>query len=163
MAPRSYEDVLARNVAALRTRERLNQELVAERMRALGYSSWLRQTVANVESGKRRLTGGEIHALAWVLETSVAALMRPSDDDKLVVFPAGDTIGAESVQRSAGGSNDGAVQWDGATPAFPPPLSTARQLAAGGLADYTVRDKRGHSRHIDPATGEWAEDEGGTL
>ncbi|HWG60272.1 MAG TPA: helix-turn-helix transcriptional regulator [Streptosporangiaceae bacterium] len=111
MAPRTYEDVLARNVAALRTRARLNQAVVAARMRELGYTAWLRQTVANVENGKRRLTGGEIHALAWVLETNLLALLKPTEDDGVIEFPSGLPIGVVSVGRSIGGFNDRAVVW----------------------------------------------------
>jgi transcriptional regulator with XRE-family HTH domain len=120
MAPRTYEDVLARNVAALRSRARLNQDLVAARMRALGYTSWLRQTVANVENGKRRLTGGEIHALAHVLGTTIRALMNASPDDKQVEFPSGDAISVYSVQMLTQGVNVGAVTWKdgGAEPEF---------------------------------------------
>ena len=119
MTPRSYEDVIARNVAAMRGRARLNQEVVAARMRALGYTTWLRPTVANVERGKRRLTGGEIHALAWVLGTTIGALMSAISDDKVVEFPSGDAISAYSVQQMVvPGVNNGAVTWadDGVEP-----------------------------------------------
>jgi 8-oxo-dGTP pyrophosphatase MutT (NUDIX family) len=120
MAPRIYEDVLARNAAGLRSRARLNQETVAARMRALGYKAWLRQTVANVEKGKRRLTGGEIHALAHALQTTIAALMLPAPDDRQVEFPSDEAISVWSVQQLVRGMNVGAVAWlgNGAVPMF---------------------------------------------
>jgi transcriptional regulator with XRE-family HTH domain len=116
----SYETVVAHNVKALRGRADLNQDLVAERMRALGYEAWIRQTVANVEKGRRRLTAGEIHALAWALSTTTAALLNPIPDDKIVEFPAGGAISVYSVQQLTAGLNLGAVAWrgGGAEPVF---------------------------------------------
>lgn len=155
MAPTTYADVLARNIRAARSRADLSQQTVAARMRALGYEAWLYQTVGNVEKGRRRVTAEEIFALAYALETSVGALMAPVEDDKLVDFPSGAAIEVASARLSVQGRNDGAVQWDGETPAFPAPLSTARQLAAAGVGDYTrVSAKKGVSR-LDSATGEF--------
>lgn len=158
MAPRRYEDVLARNVAALRTRARLNQELVAARMRALGYTAWLRQTVANVEKGKRRLTGGEVHALAWVLQTSIKALMMPTDDDKLVDFPTGGEIAVASVRRSVEGRNDDSVRWDGETPVFDPEPLVSQLTAEGIFSRAQTSASTGKTTRQDPETGEWLED-----
>ena len=154
MAPRSYEDVLARNVAALRSRARLNQDLVAARMQALGYTAWLRQTVANVEKGKRRLTGGEVHALAWVLQTTIDSLVKPTPDDLVVDFPSGATISVASVRRSVDGLNDGAVGWDGAEPVFDPePVLT--QLAGEGTISRSRVSRGGEVTRQDPESGEW--------
>jgi hypothetical protein len=154
MAP--YEDVLARNVAALRSRARLNQELVAARMRALGYTAWLRQTVANVEKGKRRLTGGEIQALAWVLQTSVNALIMPSDDDVIVQFPSGGAIAVASVRRSVEGRNDGAVKWEGEKPEFDTEPALTQLGSVGSRVQVSA--STGTVTRQDPGTGEWTED-----
>jgi transcriptional regulator with XRE-family HTH domain len=137
MAPTTYGDVLARNIRAARSRVDLSQQELAARMRALGYKSWLYQTVGNVENGKRRVSAEEVFGLGWALGTSIAALMRPTEDDKLVEFPSGAAIPVGSVQRSATGQNDGAVQWRGEQPVFPESLSTAHQLATRGFADWT--------------------------
>lgn len=155
MAPTTYADVLAQNIRAARSRRDLSQQAVAARMRALGYEAWLYQTVGNVEKGRRRVTAEEIFGLAYALETSIGALMAPVEDDKVVDFPSGAEVEVASVRVSVQGRNDGAVQWKDETPVFPAPLSTARQLAAAGLGDYTrVSPKKGVSR-LDPATGEF--------
>ena len=127
MAPTTYGEVLARNTRAARSRIGLSQQRLAARMRALGYDAWLHQTVGNVENGKRRVTAEEILGLAESLETSVAALARPTDDDKLVEFPSGQSVTVEHVQRLvAPGRNDGEVKWSGDEPVFPgPPMTYA--------------------------------------
>jgi transcriptional regulator with XRE-family HTH domain len=151
----SYGDVLARNLRAARSRLGINQEVLAYRMRALGYSAWLRQTVANVEKGRRRVMAEEIFGLAYALETSISALMRATDDDGLVSFPSGDAIAAASVQRSAAGRNDGSVVFEFAYVRFPEPV--LQQLAAEGVVSMRrVSSSTGDVTHLDRATGEWA-------
>lgn len=113
----SYEAILGRNVAAARGRARLSQSAVAGRMRALGYAQWQQQVVANVErGGRRRLLATEVMALAWVLETSITNLMRPTEDDGLVRLPCGTVIDGGSIALLAAGRNDHGVSWDGAEP-----------------------------------------------
>ena len=119
MSPTTYADVLAKNVRAARSRAGLQQEPLAARMRALGYSAWLRQTVANVEKGKRRVSAEEIFALAEALDTTIAALMAPQDEDTIVDFPSGAAISVAHVQLSAHGVVDRAIRWDGDVPVFP--------------------------------------------
>jgi transcriptional regulator with XRE-family HTH domain len=135
MSPTTYADVLARNVRAARSRKGLQQDQAAARMHALGYESWVRQTVANVEKGKRRITAEEIFGLAYALETSMSALMSPTDDDAVVDFPNGEAIAVVSVVRSAAyRMNDRAVIWDGDVPTFlavPADLGHAAYLARG--------------------------------
>lgn len=114
----SYEVILGRNVAAARGRARLSQSAVADRMRALGYTQWQQQVVANAELGKRRLLATEVMALAWALETSITNLMRPTEDDDLVRLPCGAVISARSVALLTHAHNDHAVSWDGAEPRF---------------------------------------------
>ena len=110
--------LISRNIVAARARLRLNQASLAARMQALGYG-WYPQTVGVVERGERRVVADELHALSRALDTSVAALLRPTGDDRAVAFPSGDTIAAASVARSVGaGENDGAVTWDGDRPVF---------------------------------------------
>jgi transcriptional regulator with XRE-family HTH domain len=117
--PTPYADVLAANIRAARSRKGLQQEPLAARMQDLGFSAWLRQTVANVEKGRRRVTAEEIFGLAVALETTIAALMTASDPDGWVQFPNGKSIHSVSVELLAGrGRNDHAVQWpDGGTSA----------------------------------------------
>ena len=113
-----YDVILGRNVAAARGRARLSQSAVADRMRALGHAQWQQQVVANVERGGRRLLATEVMALAWVLETSITNLMRPTEDDDLVRLPCGAVIGARSVALLTHAHNDHAVSWAGAEPRF---------------------------------------------
>ena len=113
-----YDVILGRNVAAARGRARLSQSAVADRMRALGYAQWQQQVVANAERGKRRLLAAEVLALAWVLETSITNLMRPTEDDGMVRLPCGAVISGRSIALLAAGHNDHGVSWDGAEPRF---------------------------------------------
>jgi len=113
----TYGAVLARNIRAARSRLDINQESLAARMRALGYSAWLRQTVSDTERRRRRITVEEVFGLAWALETSIGSLMRPAGEDLAVTLPSGALIGATSVSEMVGrGVNNGAVKWAGDSP-----------------------------------------------
>jgi hypothetical protein len=118
--PKLYADVLTENFRAAKARAGLNQEAVAARMCALGFSEWRYQTVGQVEKGKRRLTAEEVMALAWVMETSITTLMRPPEELGEVRFRSGDLIGARSVTHLAAGYNDEAVKWHGTEAEFSP-------------------------------------------
>jgi transcriptional regulator with XRE-family HTH domain len=100
-------DAVAANVAAARARRRLGQEDVAARMRALGYSKWVRQTVGDIETGRRRLLAEEVFALAAALKTAVTLLVGAVETDELVL-PSGVTLEAAQM-----------AEWDGNTPKFP--------------------------------------------
>jgi hypothetical protein len=77
--PDTYANLLARNLRAARaaTQPKLSQADAAERMRALGFPSWLGQTVSACERGKRRITAVEILGLCAALECPPAALWLP--------------------------------------------------------------------------------------
>lgn len=117
----TYRDVLARNLRAARSRLDISQQSLAARMRALGYEAWLHQTVGNVEKGKRRVTAEEILGLSYALETSVAALMMPTEDDRSVAFPAGQSVKVTSVRYSVIGYTDKSVRWADDLPEFSDP------------------------------------------
>jgi transcriptional regulator with XRE-family HTH domain len=85
----AYGEVLAANIRAARARKGLNQADASERMRALGFTAWHRQTASAVEKGDRRLLAEEILGLASVLGVPMAALMRPAPEDLPVTFPSG--------------------------------------------------------------------------
>lgn len=125
MAPTTYAEVLARNVRAARSRIDLGQDAVAARMRALGFSAWLRQTVGSTERGRRRPTAEEILGLAFALETTVQRLLTPIGEDKWVELPSGMSVDVNAVVRLVDGSNDGAIEWYGNTP-----IRTGASLAA---------------------------------
>jgi transcriptional regulator with XRE-family HTH domain len=118
-------EILAGNVAAARVRRRLQQQDLAERMRALGWK-WVRQTVGEVENNRRRLSAEEVFGLSVALETSIPMLMAPVDvdHDKTVDFPAGLEMSAMAVKMLAQGLTNIGATWYGnklvlITPAVP--------------------------------------------
>jgi len=115
----AYDEVLSRNCRAARSRLGLGQERLAARMRALGYTAWLRQTVSKTEKGERRLSAAEIVGLALALETSMRELMAPTAADKTVDLQGG-AIDFRIVVELIKGDNVGAVQWEGDVPKFLP-------------------------------------------
>ena len=115
----SYDETVAANIRAVRALRRLDQAVIVKRMRALGFTSWHRQTLGKVERGERRLLGPEeILGLAKALETTVGVLMKPADEDGWVRFPSGAVITARSVALSVLAYNDRSVAWDGDQPGF---------------------------------------------
>lgn len=117
MAPTTYADVLARNIRSARTRIDIGQDSLAARMRALGFGAWIRQTVSSTERGRRRPTAEEILGLAYALETTIARLMMPTEEDKQVEFPSGAAISVESVRLSVAGKIiHGILTWEGDKP-----------------------------------------------
>ena len=119
MAALSYDEIVAANIRAARARAGLDQVVIVERMRALGFTTWHRQTQGKVERGDRRLLGAEeIMALASCLGTTVFDLLKPADTSVLVRFPSGDVIAAHSVAMSVGAYNDQAVTWEDGQPRF---------------------------------------------
>jgi transcriptional regulator with XRE-family HTH domain len=124
MAPDTYGEILARNIRAARSRVDIGQENVAVRMRALGFTAWIRQTVGATERGKRRPTAEEIAGLAVTLETTISRLMAPLDEDQVVELqPGGPAVTVGTVRMSAMGRNDGAVKWDADIPVLTPGTS----------------------------------------
>ncbi len=113
MPPITYPALLTINLRVARAVADLSQADVGERMRALGFGSWLRQTMSTVEKGKRRVTAEEVAALALCLETTVPRLMIPRADtaDQPVKFPSGIVIQPHRII-----ANDFSVQWDGNAP-----------------------------------------------
>jgi hypothetical protein len=121
MALDTYDAVLAANIRAARVRKSLDQAVVVDRMRALGFTTWHRQTMGKVERGERRVMALEIFGLALAMEVSIPVLTTASDPDGFVELPNGKMIHGISVERLAGrGVNDHAVQWpdDGTSPVF---------------------------------------------
>jgi 8-oxo-dGTP diphosphatase len=134
MAPTPYAEVLARNIRAARSRIDLGQDAVAARMRNLGFSAWLRQTVGSTERGRRRPTAEEILGLAFALETTVPRLMAPLWEDKWVELPSGMSVRVGAVVDRVGGitahdsvPND--ISWHENTPVrtIIPPHEAAQQ------------------------------------
>jgi 8-oxo-dGTP diphosphatase len=120
--PTTPEAVLAGNIAAARARRRLDQQDLADRMRALGWK-WVRQTVGQVENNGRRLTAGEILGLAICLETTVPRLLAPLREDEWVELPNGMSLSVGAVialvtgEAPASDSLVGSIRWYKNTPA----------------------------------------------
>ena len=138
MAPTSYAEVLTRNIRAARHRLGLEQADVVERMRALGYKTWHRQTIGKVERGERRITADEVLGLSCALTTSITRLMAPVDEDRVVEFQVdGEELSVTAVQMLARGLSDIGVSWYGnkpvmITPAVP--VERFRQVFGDGSA-----------------------------
>jgi transcriptional regulator with XRE-family HTH domain len=111
MAPASYGDTLLENIRATRARKKLDQAVVSERMRKLGYTSWHRQTLGKVERGERRLAASELLGLALALETNIPVLLSGPPDDGIELGDRG-PIDGKDVTTLAQGRNNGAVRWD---------------------------------------------------
>jgi DNA-binding XRE family transcriptional regulator len=110
---KTYAEVLARNIRVARARADVTQAQAAERMQALGFSTWLRSTVSLIEQGKRRLMAEEALALALALETSLARLLKADRDDGYISLPGGIPVHPDSINMTA---HDGDIGWDGDTP-----------------------------------------------
>jgi transcriptional regulator with XRE-family HTH domain len=128
-----YGEILTRNIRAARSRADIGQESLAARMRALGFSSWIRQTVGATERGRRRPTAEEILGLAYALQTTISALMAPAEDE-LVELSSGMAISGASVYHSVGGLRDSAMWWDGDKPV----LSESQARGAGTPNPYQM-------------------------
>ncbi len=112
----TYAEVLAKNVRSARARLYLEQEPLAARMRALGFTAWRRQTVASVERHRRRLTAEEILGLSFALETSAAGLLSPSEDDQVIEFMPDAALSHRDVLSQVWGFARGIIIWDGEKP-----------------------------------------------
>jgi transcriptional regulator with XRE-family HTH domain len=107
----AYDEVLARNARAYRSRKGIGQERLAARMRALGYTAFLRQTVSKVEKGERRLSVAEVLGLALCLEVTMRQLLEPQPDDKQVELPNGDSLSERTVRLLVSEVNNHAIYW----------------------------------------------------
>jgi transcriptional regulator with XRE-family HTH domain len=111
-----YDEVLARNARAYRSRKGIGQERLAARMRALGYTAFLRQTVSKVEKGERRLSAAEVLGLALALEVTMRQLLEPQPDDKQIELPNGEPFTARTVRLLVAEVNDHAILWQDDVP-----------------------------------------------
>ena len=104
------ENVLARNIAAVRVRRGMQQQDLADRMRVLGWG-WVRQTVGVAERGQRRLSTEELLGMAVALETTVTRLLTPSPEDGAVELPSGLALSPEVTGSLVSGNPAGHVRW----------------------------------------------------
>jgi transcriptional regulator with XRE-family HTH domain len=74
---RFLSDVLADKVRAYRLLRRLKQDDLAEGMQGLRHTTWSRQTVGDVERGRRNLTVDELAGLSLLLQVPLFKLLDP--------------------------------------------------------------------------------------
>jgi transcriptional regulator with XRE-family HTH domain len=86
MVPR-VEEVLAGQIASLRSERGLSQEGLAERVRRAGLP-WVRGTVAQAETGRRQLSAVELVVVAAVLMVPPSVLLTGQEADEVVVGDA---------------------------------------------------------------------------
>jgi len=133
LRPVPYGSLLASNLRAARAAANLSQSDLGERMRALGFSAWLRSTVSLAEQGKRRVTAEELLGLALATGTSMVRLAAPPEETPWVELPAGPPAivhGAVAVRGT------GEVQWTGNTPVFMRERAGFGPADDGGEPDY---------------------------
>jgi transcriptional regulator with XRE-family HTH domain len=124
--PDTYADLLAANLRAARGAADLSQADVAERMRALGFRSWLSQTMSASERGKRRVTAEEILGLCAALECPPAGLLLPRlGGSQDIALPGGQLVrllgrDASEITFLTDLRADGTPEhaWDGNIPRF---------------------------------------------
>lgn len=130
-ASQPYGQVLAGNVAAARVRLRISQELLAERMRDLGVGQWRKQTVSELEAGRRAIRADELLPLSIALDTTVPVLTTLPVGVAAVTLPNGVPVGANRVV-----SNDQTFAWDGNR------LKVAPPTRADPLIDALIAERR---------------------
>jgi transcriptional regulator with XRE-family HTH domain len=114
--PQPYKLVLARNVAAQRTRMQLRQSELAARMRALGWRSFYPQTVSEIEAGSRAIRAEELLGLEVALDTTIKVLTAAPPGVASVELPNGEILSAQRVS-----DNDFSVTWEDDRPKITPP------------------------------------------
>jgi transcriptional regulator with XRE-family HTH domain len=135
----TYASAVVANITRARTRLRLSQKSLGNRMKALGFG-WRQQIVNAVETGERRLQVDELLGLALALETTLQELLSPSESDREapVAIPSGETVSADYVTGLVYGMNRGAVRWIDDKPEFGP--ETCRSSASTKMFGKLMRD-----------------------
>jgi transcriptional regulator with XRE-family HTH domain len=110
--PIAYASLVARNLRAARAAANLSQEDVGERMRALGFTSWVRSTMSLAEQGKRRVTAEEMVGLMVVFEVDLTALAYPPGDNQPVALPGGQEVVLPPARYGPSVHSHGSV-WEG--------------------------------------------------
>ena len=78
--PRRASEPVGRRLRALRVWRFMSQQEVADRMVRLGFVTWYRQTVSEVEKARRGVNIDELDALAHVYQVTLCDLVRPSTE-----------------------------------------------------------------------------------
>jgi 8-oxo-dGTP diphosphatase len=138
----AFSVIVGRSVRAARTVRGLGQEQVAARMRALGFTAWLRQTVGQVERGKRRLVVDEVLALSFALQTTIAELIMPAADEETVDLPNGQAVSVALIRHSIRGTRATDVRWAGDQLVLPTAGAPFRSTPASAERDESQDEFR---------------------
>jgi transcriptional regulator with XRE-family HTH domain len=144
--------VLSRNIAAARVRLALDQQDLADRMRALGWK-WVRQTVGEVENNRRRLTAEEVLGVAACLDTTIEQLMSPPDrPGSPVELPSGAMLMPGQVRALVSDTYNGpynrSIRWSGNTFEQAPESIEAVRLYMDGKAAARWYTTDGHEGEL---------------
>lgn len=120
----TYTQLVAANVRAARAAADLGQGDVSERMNALGFTEWRRQTVSLTERARRVPRADELLALSLCLQTTRDLLMTPPGATK-VILPGGQVVTLEGT--GAPPRLWPAAWWHGNEPRFPTAGTAGRQ------------------------------------
>lgn len=112
------DELFRGNIAAAMARRKLTQPDLAARMRELGYK-WIRQTVGDVQTGRRSLRAGELYGLSLALEIPITTLVVPWADagEPSVRLPSG-LILDFTTQFRIRNVPWAPIMWDGNSPRF---------------------------------------------
>lgn len=84
------EKIVGQNMTALRAKLGWSQPELGEKLGELLGKSWTRQAVSNAENGKRAFTAADLVAIAYVFETSPAALLTLGPSSRVTSVELGD-------------------------------------------------------------------------
>ncbi|MGO8960921.1 MAG: hypothetical protein ACLQFR_26650 [Streptosporangiaceae bacterium] len=113
-----YDVYVGRKAQTARSLADLSEEEVAERMRHLGYASWVTQTVRDAENGQYRMLAAEVLGLSLALEVSVTDLVQPTGGGQWIVrLPIGKKVPLRGFVP---------IGWDANTPVTWPPYEKTR-------------------------------------
>ncbi len=147
--PKGIEDIVRRNVAALRSKANLTQQGLADEMLLRGIA-WTRETVAQVETTSRRLGFTEAIVVAACLDVPVARLT--STGAATVAVGESEWSAAYLGAALAGTAGDVFPPEDYATPIRSTPQGVAPQAPTGPVPPVAeLREETAGERRRGPA------------
>ncbi len=152
---KGIEDIVRRNVAALRSKANLTQQGLADEMLLRGIA-WTRETVAQVETTNRRLGFTEAIVVAACLDVPVARLTATGSPT--VAVGESEWTAAYLGAAIAGTAGDIFPPESYASPAArsaePPEVGVEVSPTRSAVADETPDRRRGERRATEPAESE---------
>jgi hypothetical protein len=106
-------------------------------MHVLGWK-WAKQTVSEIEAGRRAVRARELLGLALALDTTIVALTSAPVGMMAVVLPNGEPVGAYRITTP-----DGTFTWDGNR------LKISPSARPGPLIDAAITEKRREAAELE--------------